>query len=143
MSWSYDLSDLDTTTSTGRLNVTRLLLGDTNTSNQQVQNEEVVFALSQTSNNVYRAAAYLANTLASKYASKVDTELDGALSAKYSQLNDQYKNLATSLEKQGKKYSAGSLGFSAGGIYVSDNDTNEENTNRIKPAFTREQFRNV
>ena len=49
MAWSYDATDLGTGTVSGRLNSVRLLVGDTDTNDQQVQNEEVIFALAQTS----------------------------------------------------------------------------------------------
>ena len=45
MAWSYSVADLNTTTSSGRLNTVRLLVGDTDTSDQLVQNEEITFAL--------------------------------------------------------------------------------------------------
>ena len=45
MAWSYDPTDLNTTTASGRLNTVRLLVGDTDTTDQQVQNEEVTFSL--------------------------------------------------------------------------------------------------
>ena len=93
MAWSYDASDLDTTTPSGRLNTVRLLLGDTDTLDQQVQNEEITFSLSQTNDNVYFAAAWLARTVASKYARKVNVQLDGSLSADYSDLAKQYTSL--------------------------------------------------
>ena len=53
MAWSYDASDLDTTTASGRLNTVRLLLGDTDTLDQQVQNEEVTFALSRLLDTIF------------------------------------------------------------------------------------------
>ena len=53
MAWSYDESDLETTSTFGRINAVRLLVGDTDSNDQQVQNEEIVFALTQTNNNVY------------------------------------------------------------------------------------------
>ena len=37
MSWSYDATNLTTNTDAGRLNSVRLLLGDTDTSDQQLQ----------------------------------------------------------------------------------------------------------
>ena len=47
MAWSYNPADLNTTTAAGRLNVVRLLTGDTNTQDQQVENEEITFALAE------------------------------------------------------------------------------------------------
>ena len=83
MAWSYDESDLGTTTVSNRLNSVRLLLGDTDTTDQQVQNEEIVFALGQTSNNIYLSAAWAARVVTAKYSRQVTTNLSGDLSADY------------------------------------------------------------
>ena len=141
MSWSYDSTDLDTTTASGRLNTVRLLLGDTDTLDQQVQNEEITFALSQTNDNVYFAAAWLARTVASQYARRVDMQLDGALRANYSDLAKQYTSLAETLEYQGKKAGA-IIGVVAGGITKSGIEAVRGNTDRIEGSFRRDRFRN-
>lgn len=141
MAWSYDASDLDTTTASGRLNTVRLLLGDTDTLDQQVQNEEITFSLSQTNDNVYFAAAWLARTVASKYARKVNVQLDGSLSADYSDLAKQYTSLAETLEYQGKKTGA-IIGVVAGGLTKSDINAVRTNTDRIEGSFRRDRFRN-
>lgn len=141
MAWSYDASDLDTTTASGRLNTVRLLLGDTDTLDQQVQNEEITFALSQTNDNVYFAAAWLARTVASQYARKVNVSLDGSLSADYSDLAKQYTSLAETLEYQGKKAGA-IIGVVAGGLTKSDINAVRTNTDRIEGSFRRDRFRN-
>lgn len=141
MAWSYDETDLGTTTTSGRLNSVRLLLGDTDTNDQQVQNEEVIFALAQSNNNIYYAAAWCARTIASKYARKVNTSLDGALSADYSDLSKQYAGLADTLEYQGKKAGA-TIGIKAGGISKTAVDGVRANTDRIQPSFRRDRFRN-
>ena len=70
MAWSYDPTDLDTTTASGRLNTVRLLVGDTETLDQQTQNEEIVFSLSENGNNTYYSAAWIARAIASKYSRK-------------------------------------------------------------------------
>lgn len=141
MAWSYDPTDLDTTTASGRLNTVRLLLGDTDTTDQQVQNEEVTFALSQTGDNTYFASAWLARVVASKYSRKVNTSLDGALSADYSDLAKQYTSLAETLEYQGKKAGA-VIGVAAGGLTKSGIVAVRANTDRIEGAFRRDRFRN-
>ena len=43
MAWTYDESDLTTTTASGRLNVVRLLIGDTDTNDQLIKNEAVSY----------------------------------------------------------------------------------------------------
>tara|TARA_R110000803_G_scaffold90741_1_gene158166 strand:+ start:1367 stop:1825 length:459 start_codon:yes stop_codon:yes gene_type:complete len=139
--WSYDPTNLDTATVAGRLNATRLLVGDTQTIDQQVQDEEVSFALSQNNNNIYYSGGWLARVISSKYSRKVDTELSGALKASYSDLAAQYKSLADSLEYQGKT-SGAAMGVLAGGITVARTEAVRANTNRVKPAFRKGQFNN-
>ena len=139
--WSYDPTNLDTGTVAGRLNATRLLVGDTQTLDQQVQDEEVTFALSQNNNNIYFAGGWVARVISSKYSRKVNTELSGALKADYSDLASQYSTLADSLEYQGKT-SGAVIGVLAGGITVARTAAVRANTNRVKPAFRKGQFNN-
>ena len=141
MAWSYDPSDLDTTTASGRLNTVRLLVGDTDTQDQQVQNEEITFGLSQNSNDVYYAAGWIARTISSQYARKVNTSLDGALKADYSDLMKHYSSLADSLEYQGKTTGA-SVGVLAGGLTKSGVEAVRADTNRIEGSFRRDRFKN-
>lgn len=141
MAWSYEETDLRTTTASGRLNTVRLLLGDTDSNDQQVQNEEIAFALAQNNNNVYYAGAWCARIVAAKYSRKVTTSIDNAISADYSDLANQYNKLAESLEYQGKK-SGAVVGIKAGGITKSGVDAIRANTNRITPSFRRDRFRN-
>tara|TARA_R110000782_G_scaffold10038_1_gene31595 strand:+ start:115 stop:570 length:456 start_codon:yes stop_codon:yes gene_type:complete len=141
MAWSYNPADLNTTTAAGRLNVVRLLVGDTNTVDQQVQDEEVTFALSENGNNVYYSGAWTSRAIASKYSRQVTTELSGALKAQYSDLAKQYKVLADSLEYQGKT-SGAAVGILAGGITESGIKAVREDTNRIEGSFRRDRFKN-
>ena len=141
MAWSYDPTDLDTTTASGRLNTVRLLVGDTNTEDQQVQDEEITFGLSENGNNVYYAGAWIARAIASKYSRQVTISLDGALKADYSDLSKQYKVLADDLEYQGKT-SGAVIGVLAGGITKSGIEAVRANTNRIEGSFRRDRFKN-
>ena len=139
--WSYDPTDLNTTTASGRLNTVRFLVGDTDTNDQKVQNEEVVFSLFQTSDNVNSAASYVARTLASKYSSKVTIELDGQLMAHYSDLYKNYNALADKLDYQAKKLGS-QLGVIAGGFSKVKVGIVREDPDRLKPAFRRDRFTN-
>ena len=141
MSWSYNATDLGTDTGSGRLNSVRYLVGDTQTSDEQVQDEEIVFALAQTSDNVYNAAAFVANTIASKYSRLVTTKLDGALSSNYSELAKSYRILATELKTLGQRYNSAGLGFFVGGVLISEVDAVRSNTNRISSSFRMDRFR--
>ena len=141
MAWSYDPTDLDTTTASGRLNTVRLLVGDTDTLDQQKENEEITFALAENGNNVYYAGAWTARAIASKYSRQVNTEISGALKADYSDLAAQYKTLADSLEYQGKT-SGAAVGVLAGGITKSGIEAVRADTNRIEGSFRRDRFKN-
>jgi hypothetical protein len=143
MSWSYSPSDLNTTTISGRVNTVRLLIGDTDSADELSQNEEILFALSQTGNNVYYAAVWICRTIAAKFSRMVTTTLDGALSANYSDKAKQYNQLAVQIEAQGKKTSGKSLGVSAGGISVAAMGVANSNPDRVKPAFSVRQFDNT
>tara|TARA_R110000824_G_scaffold80100_2_gene201670 strand:- start:1690 stop:2154 length:465 start_codon:yes stop_codon:yes gene_type:complete len=141
MTWSYDATDLDTETDSGRLNSVRYLVGDTQSIDEQVQDEEIGFALAQTSNSVYNAAAFVASTIASKYSRLVTTQLDGALSADYSDLAKSYRILATELKGLGQKYSSSSLGMFTGGVLLSEINVVRSNTNRVSSSFRMDRFR--
>ena len=143
MSWSYDVSDLNTTTSSGRINTVRLLVGDTDTSDQLVQNEEITFALAQVGDNVYYAGSWVCKVIAAKFSRMVTTTLDGALSANYSDRAKQYQQLSSQIEAQGKKTSGKSLGVSAGGISISAMGVANSDPDRVKPAFGINQFDNT
>ncbi len=141
MAFSYDDTNLGTDTAAARLNAVRLLLGDTDANDPQVQDDEVVFALSETNDNVYFAAAWLARSVSAKYSRQVTIELDGQLTAEYSDLAKQYTALADNLEYQGTK-AGGRLGVKAGGISKTDIEVARELTNRVKPSFRRDRFWN-
>lgn len=143
MSWSYSATDLNTTTSAGRINTVRLLVGDTDTTDQLVQNEEITFALSQTGDNVYYAAVWTCRAIAAKFSRMVTTTLDGSLSANYSDKAKQYNQLAVQIESQGKKTSGKALGVSAGGISVAAMGVANSDSDRVKPSFSVNQFDNV
>ena len=143
MAWTYDSSDLVQGTASGNLNIVRLLIGDTSSADEQLMDEEINFALSEAGNNTYYAAAYCCRLLASKYARMVDTQLDGALEATYSDRIKHYNLLASQVEQMGKKASGKALGVFAGGITVSGVSAVNADTDRVKPAFRVGQFDNV
>lgn len=142
MTWSYDETSLGTSTATQRLNAVRYLVGDTDTNNQQVQDEEITFSLSEANDNIYYAASHVASSLASKYSAYVTTELDGALTVEYNELAKKYKALSGELRQQGKQYNGTSMGVYYGGTSKAVVNAKRDNTDRIGPFFTRDQFRN-
>ena len=141
MTWSYSEDSLGTTTAIERLNTVRLLVGDTDFTDQLVQDEEINLGLSQSGNNVYYAASWVAAVISAKFARKVTTELDGQLRAEYSDLSNKYSSLSGKLRQDGAKYNGTALGIKVGGVTVSGIDAVRELTDRVKPSFTRDQFR--
>jgi hypothetical protein len=141
MSWSYNENDLGTTSTSSRLNAVRLLIGDTDTDDRQIENEEIVFALNQAGNNIYFAASWSAKSIAAKFSRMVTHDLDGALRADYSNLQAHYFTLAENLEYQGKKTGA-LVGARAGGVNKTTVDSVRSDTNRVKPSFRRDKFKN-
>lgn len=72
MSWTYDASLLDSDTAIGRLYIIRLITGDTDTSDQQLQDEEIYWYLSRHGDSVRYAAIDAVRGLIAKYSREVD-----------------------------------------------------------------------
>lgn len=115
----------------------RFLIGDIIESDQQFNDAEIDFLLTQEP-NIYRAAAQGARALAAKFARKADKEM-GDLKIRWSQLQRSYLNLAKELEER----SISGVGtIFVGGIDKSDKEAEDARTDRIEPYFVREQFDN-
>jgi hypothetical protein len=139
MAWSYDPTNLDTSTAEGRKNTVRLLIGDTETADQQLQDEEINHALEVNNTDVYNAAVWCARTIAAKYARRVSTEIDGALRADYSDLKSHYEQLATTIDKTKKKLYP-TLGSYFGGVTVAQKEQLLESDTRTQPSFYTGQW---
>lgn len=127
MSWTYDLTQL---TSSAMMQV-RFLIGDTIAADQQVQDQEITFVLTQRP-SIYGAAAMVCRSLAarlSRQADVVDKDLRTALSSRakaYSARALEYETKAT--------IRGGGLPY-AGGLSVADKIGNENNSDRVQPQF--------
>src|SRR5690606_28566866 len=116
----------------------RFLVGDVVETEPLVQDEEILFALSQNP-NVYYAAALICESIASMFSRKVDRQT-GDVRASYSQRAKAYAERAKEFRAQ-----AGGMALSlakplAGGISVSDKKKANRNPDRVKPSFSRGQF---
>lgn len=92
MTWSYNsslASDKDKV---------RLLTGDTDTTDQLLQDEEINYLLTETG-NVLLAAGRAARAIAAKFARQADKEV-GDLRVSLSQKAEAYRKLADDLEKR-------------------------------------------
>ena len=140
MAWTYDPSLLGTTTATGRLHSVRLLIGDTESTDTQVEDEEVAFALAQSGDDIYDAGYFLCRILAAKYARLVDTALDKGLSEKNDNLSKKYTQLSDSIKAVGRSVKAGIGGVSGGGISITAMQLANSNADRVQSQFTTGQF---
>lgn len=129
----------DETGTSEKISQVRFLIGDTDSSDYAVANENILFALAQNP-NIYAAAAMCARAMAAKYASEVDTKFE-SVSVNYSQKAKAYYDLAKRLERQAK--TSGGLGIPlAGGISITERDSVNADSDRIPPSFYTDQFRN-
>jgi hypothetical protein len=127
MTWSYNASTLATTPK----DQVRLLIGDVVSTDEQLQDEEITFLLTQRS-SIYGTAAECCRSLASKFARSVD-QTAGDTKLAYSQLSKAYTAKATAFEN--KAALSGSGMPYAGGISVADKQNQEQDTDRVQPQF--------
>jgi len=135
MSWSYS-TDL-----TADKDKVRFLAGDTLEDDHLIEDQEITFALTE-EGSVDAAAALVLEHLAARYARKADKTV-GPLSISYSQIAESYQKRADELRSV---QSAGGRSTiycspSAGGISVSQKQTEEQDEDRVKPSFHREMFK--
>ena len=112
----------------------RFLIGDTDSSDQQLTDEEIAYLLTEYT-APKRAALEAARSLQAKY-SRLCDQRTGDISISYSQRRDSYAALVRDLQR-------GMLGAPyAGGISQADKDSDEDDTDRVKPAFRVEMMAN-
>jgi hypothetical protein len=141
MTWTYGGAP-GTDSAATRRDAVRFLVGDTDTTDQQITDEEITFALSQTSNDIYRAAAISCRSIAAKYAREVDSSVE-SIRVAASQRQAHYTSLAVKMEKQASKYGSSGLGVPlVGGISEADIESVREDDDRVRPVFRHDMFRN-
>lgn len=124
MTWTYagdpSMSDRD---------AVRFLVGDTDTDDQLVTDEEIAWQLTEEA-DVYGAASTVAFAIAGRFARKADKSV-GDLRVSFSQQVQQYRELAITLrQRQGQSLAEPY----AGGISISGKRTVENDTDRVRPA---------
>lgn len=131
MTWTYDV----TTIGTSKLTQIRRLVGDVIDSDQQVQDEEITFALSLRS-SIYGAAADVCRMIAAQYSRKTNVVTSGGggnLTQNYSQQAMAYASRAAQYENIA--ISAGGALPIAGGISITDKNNTVLDTDRVAPQF--------
>jgi len=142
MVWSYG-GRPGTGNPASRVDAVRHLVGDVDASDQQVQNEEIFFSLSQASDDIYEAASLTARAIAARYGRLVDTSVDQTgIQASYSQRQKHYMDLAFELDRQAKKYGGATLGVpSAGGLSRSEVMAVDSDDDRVPSMFVIDALR--
>lgn len=118
------------------LNQVRSLIGDTDPSDQQVADEQVLAFLPNgplAAGSIYLAAAQCCEAIASAYARQVTVRI-GNTGATLEPRMAHYRQRARDLRAQNVKY--GGISPYAGGQSIGDKTTIEQNTDRVQPAFT-------
>tara|TARA_R110000851_G_scaffold50512_3_gene120566 strand:+ start:3796 stop:4251 length:456 start_codon:yes stop_codon:yes gene_type:complete len=137
MSWSYG-NDPENST----VDAVRLFIGDTDSCNQQLSDEEISYFLSITSDSVGVSSEMSARAIGGKFARLTDVKIEG-LDVKYSQLRDNYYDLAQKLSKQNKATSGGiGAPVVSGGTYSQIHEA-QQDTDRVVERFGRNQFGNA
>lgn len=124
MTFTYSTTTLNTD-----LGKIRLIIGDTNSNDQILQDEEINYASTSTY-SLREAAAVAAEFAAAKYARGADKTV-GPLSISLSQKAEQMRALAATIRISS---AAETLPF-AGGISISRMDTVQEDTDRVETSF--------
>jgi hypothetical protein len=131
MAWSYSVNPEG-----NNRDAVRLLIGDTDTNDQQLQDEEVDYFLSlfgvAGASRVVPAAIRCCEALAAKYARQVDTTNQG-LSVDASKRSEHYRKLADDLRDLETTVAEVFLG----GSKFSEAKKMDENTDLIPPVFRR------
>lgn len=112
----------------------RFLVGDTDTNDQQVTDEEIAAVLTEQATALY-AAARVSEAIAAKYARKVDTSNTGGLRVGLSKLYDHYMALAKELRSRAGREAALGATISVGGSSVDANEDLDTDTDLTQPSF--------
>jgi|TARA_R100000655_G_scaffold1922_3_gene7232 hypothetical protein len=142
MAWSYS-GDPDSSA----LDAIRFLIGDTDTNDQLLANEEITWTNSQVTGSttstdaLYTVAYRCMVTIASKFSRLADQSI-GDMKVDMSQKAEgarlQAKELKALAQSEG-----GTPTPYAGGITVTDKDIDRENSDLVQPSFSQGQFANT
>lgn len=118
----------------------RWYTGDTDATDQLVSDEEIDSALDETG-TAYGAASVVCRAIAARFARLVTKSTAGqnqTLTNNLSDLHKHYLDLAEQMSSSAS--SAVGAGLYAGGISISDKQSNEDDTDWVPPDFHREML---
>ena len=125
MSFTYNI-----TTNIGKV---RFKIADKTASSYLVEDDEIQEYLTLNDNNVNLAAYEIALALSAHYSSVAEKRKIGELYLDTRDIADKYRKLADNLKKSYRTTAS----VYCGGISQSDKDTYEEDSDRVKPKFTK------
>ena len=142
MTWTYSGNP-----SASALDAIRFLIGDTDTNDPLISNEEIAWVNSEASGSssgttaLYDAAYRSCLFVASKLARLADKSI-GDLQVSMSQKAQGYLRQSQELKALAQRHGGVPTPY-AGGISISDKDIDEDNSDSVRPYFSTGQFSNV
>ena len=127
--------------STSNRDNVRFRVGDTDITDGLVSDEEIDFALTESS-SVYAAAAFVCDHIAARFSREADKSVSASVGQSVthhlSQRAAAFRALAKALRQEG---SAATVGAPyCGGISIADKADNEEDSDIVQPFFKRGQY---
>ena len=142
MTWSYTGNPSDSAK-----DAIRFLIGDTDTTDQLLSNEEIAWTNLEASgtttgtNALYEAAYRACIIIASSFTRFADKSL-GDLSVSYSQRAGAYREQALRMKALASRSNSVPIPY-AGGILISDKEIDQENSDIFSTWFASGQFEDV
>lgn len=141
MTWTYSGNPSSSAT-----DAIRFLIGDTDSTDQLLSNEEIAWLNTQETGSptstsaLYETAHYACESISAKLARLADTQI-GDLNVKLSQKAQGYLVLAKQLMVHADRYNT-PIPY-AGGLTISDKEIDEDNSDIFRGWFASGQFQNV
>ena len=133
MSWNYSHNPKNSAK-----DEVRFLIGDTNSKDPLLQDEEINYLLERYNNYPMNASIEACEMVVSKFSRQADESV-GGVSKSFSQKATAYLKLRDMLRTRMAINGARPY---AGGISVSDKQKNDQNSDLAPPTFTKHQFEN-
>ena len=133
MAWTYSGDP-----SSSERDELRFIIGDTDSSDQQFSDEELDYLLTEYGSPL-AAAVPAIEALIAKYSRYAD-QRTGDISISYSKRVDQYNDLLDTIKE---KLATADARPYCGGISISDREIDEDDDDRVAPAFDRGFMDNV
>lgn len=133
MPWSYNPTEL----ATNEVYQIRNELQDTDPRDQQLQDEEIAYAIT-VERNFWAAAARCAELISRRIIRKADVKLGRTMQIQYVKMAEQYMNMAKALRVK----AMGTVVPYVGGMSVTQKEALTANTDLVAPLFSKTMMEN-